>query len=115
MAASLGYTHMSPTAGLQAKIWDGFGQNFGIYRRTLDNTVYATNKASIDQAIKYGTACIFFGHNINVTGPNSSTISITDFRSTIDYALRLRDSNVLDIVSLQDLIDGIGAARRRRV
>ena len=106
MVTSLGYTHMAPTGGQQVKTWDGLSQAMSINRRTLDGTVFATNKASINQAIKYGTALVFFGHNINAT-PGSGVITIADFQATVDYAAQLRDDNILDIVSLQGLIDGL--------
>ncbi len=64
-----------------------------------DGNTLAQNIAVIDHAVKYGEAVSILFHKVDGT----TTCDQACFRSTIDYLTRLRDANVLDVVTWEQL------------
>lgn len=118
---NLGYTHQvgwgSQNNNALVKMWDGLDHPKDVQRVGTDGgATLAALTAQIDAAVRDGAAVIFTVHSIKVgaAGAGGTETETALFQSLVDYAVRLRDSNVLDIVSLQELIDGLGAGRRPR-
>lgn len=107
---ALGYTNGCITGGRMNHHWDGPEQPMRFYRVSEESVSLADCKTVVNNAVTYGGAAIFYVHNIpDGSGPK------TTHQAMVDYAVRLRDSNVLDIVTLQEYIDGLSPVRRRRI
>ena len=113
--AGLGYTHGAIVRPQLDKLWDGLEQPRRINRHNTDQSFsLATLKARVDDAIKFGGAQVFYSHAI-LDGATGSNTERATYQGLVEYVARLRDSNVLDVVTLQGLIDGLTNPRRRRV
>jgi hypothetical protein len=88
--------------------WDGVSQPMRLNRTNINVSTLGQMTALIDQAVDLGGYIVFFVHDL-VGTPSAAT-----FQGVVDYALRLRESNVLDIVSLQALLDELQRPRRQR-
>lgn len=95
------------------KHWDGLESPFRINRQDTGGNVLATLTTRIDQAVKWGGYAAFLTHDIAV-GATGAQTELSVFQGLVNYALRLRDANVLDIITLQEFIDGLAGFRPRR-
>jgi peptidoglycan/xylan/chitin deacetylase (PgdA/CDA1 family) len=112
--AGLGYTHGAIVRPQLDKLWDGFEQPRRINRHNTDQSFsLATLKARVDDAIKFGGAQVFYSHAI-VDGATGSNTERATFAGLVEYVSRLHHAGVLDVVTLQELVDGLTNPRRRR-
>ena len=65
---------------------------------TVDNMTGAQVIVVINNLVKYGGNLSLLIHELN------ATMTATQFKLFIDYAYRLREANVIDIVSWDDLV-----------
>lgn len=96
------------------KHWDGLEARFRMNRQDTAGNSLSSLTTRIDQAVKWGGYAAFLTHDIAVGAVGAQTEQST-FQGLVNYAQRLRDANVLDIVTLQDFIDGLQAGRTRRI
>ncbi len=114
VAQGLGYTTGWTIGDRLVPQWDGMDQPMRLRRWNMGSAnSLATLKAKIDDAIAYGMAAPFYGHNILVGATGFDTEKAT-FQGLVDYAYKLQLSNILDVVTLQEWIDGLTSPRRSR-
>ena len=112
--AELGYTHGAIVRKQLDKLWDGFEQPRRINRWNTDqSSSLATLKGVVDDAIKFGSSIVFYSHAILDGATGSNTERVT-YLGLVQYVARLAAGNVLDVVTLQGLIDGLTNPRRKR-
>ena len=110
----LGYTHGAIVRKQLDKLWDGFEQPRRINRWNTDqSSSLATLTGVVDDAIKFGSAVVFYSHAILDGATGSNTERVT-YLGLVQYVARLAAGNVLDVVTLQGLIDGLTNPRRKR-
>lgn len=110
----LGYTHGAIVRKQLDKLWDGFEQPRRINRWNTDqSSSLATLTGVVDDAIKFGSAVVFYSHAILDGATGSNTERVT-YLGLVQYVARLAASNVLDVTTLQGLIDGMNFPRRKR-
>lgn len=112
--AELGYTHGAIVRPQLDHVWDGFEQPRRLNRWNTDISFsLATLKAAVDDAVKYGSTQIFYSHAI-LDGATGSNTERSTYAALVQYVARLHHSNVLDVVTLQELVDGMKNPRRKR-
>jgi len=92
------------------KLYPGIIQPLRIPRWTFDGLSSATMIANTSKAIRRGEACIVLIHHVGTGGGPTQA----DFRAYVDWCVRMRDSNVLDILNLEDYITRFTSPRVRR-
>ena len=96
------------------KLWDGFEQPRRINRWNTDQSFsLAQLKAAVDTCVKFGASVVFYSHAILDGATGSNTERVT-YLGLVQYVARLAAGNVLDVVTLQGLIDGLTNPRRKR-
>lgn len=102
--AEFGYTHGNNTntgaVGDQVPRYQygGLKNPYNMWSVTVDNMTGAQVIVVINNLVKYGGNLSLLIHEFN------ATMTATQFKLFIDYAYRLREANVIDIVSWDDLV-----------
>lgn len=110
----LGYTHGAIVRPQLDHVWDGFEQPRRLNRWNTDISFsLATLKGAVDDAIKYGSTQIFYSHAI-LDGATGSNTERSTYAAFISYVARLAAGNMIDVPTLQGLIDGMTNPRRKR-
>lgn len=112
---ALGFTHARITHNKITYIRDGFGNPMRINGiHTGSGVSLATLKGHVDDAIKYGGSAVFYTHDIDASSPGAFGTLTATHHGLVDYCYRLWQGGILDIVPMQELIDGLASPRRRR-
>lgn len=110
LCQSLGFNHARTVRTATERTWDGFEQPMNISAINIGGTSLSTLKSHVDDAIKFGGTAVFYAHAIDGVSLTQAT-----FEGLIDYVTRLRDSNIIEVLSLQGLIDSQKSLRKERV
>lgn len=102
---TIGYANGAITGGRVTKYWDGLAQPMRISRISMSSVSLANLKAAVDQAVTFGCGAVFYVHDIQ----NPST-EYTNFMALLEYVAARRDAGLLDVVSVQMMIDGLNGA-----
>lgn len=87
-------------------VYGGLVQPMQLYRYTAEAVSAATTKVVIDHAVKYGEQVALLYHESPTAGCDT-----TCFQSTIDYLVRLRDANVIDLTTWSATVRRLTAPR----
>lgn len=110
----LGYRYGAIVRAQVAKHWDGLDQPMRIDRfGVATSTSIANIVTQVDNTVKIGGNLILYFHDISAVATGGN-VSIATFQGVVDYVYKLEQSNVLDIVTLQEFIDGLVFGRKIR-
>lgn len=113
--AAQGYRYGADVFGQFQKTYAGVIQPYRIRRKGLDGT--ASTSALIDAVkgcIDDGSTCVVLVHNIK-TGASASEIELSYFKGLVDWVMKMRDGNVLDVRNLDEWVMGHTNPRHARV
>lgn len=111
---SMGMTHARVTRSNLTTIRDGLENPYRIAGwSTGSGVTLASLTGAVDDAVKNGSSVVFYTHDIGAS-PGANGVTTTIHNGLVDYVYRLAQSNVLDIVTMHELVAGLTNPRKAR-